>query len=96
MEEVQAYLEGAYCGQMSVETSQLSSLEEREWFADRFEELKKASFSAEERKQLAKVMLESQVLSRHMYPQCSYWLVAVARFHLIIFSMTTCRNLTTF
>lgn len=65
MEEVQAYLEGAYCGQMSVETSQLSSLEEREWFADRFEELKKASFSAEERKQLAKVMLESQVLSRH-------------------------------
>lgn len=60
VEEVQAYLEGAYCGQMSVETSQLSSLEEREWFADRFEELKKASFSAEERKQLAKVMLESQ------------------------------------
>lgn len=67
VEEVQAYLEGAYCGHMSVETSQLSSLEEREWFADRFEELKKASFSAEERKQLAKVMLESQVLSRHMY-----------------------------
>lgn len=52
---------------MSVETSQLSSLEEREWFADRFEELKKASFSDKEKKQLAKVMLESQVLSRHMY-----------------------------
>lgn len=64
MEEVQAYLEGAYCGSLSVETSQLSSLEEREWFSDRFEELKKASFSAEERKQLAKVMLESQVGSR--------------------------------
>uniref|UniRef100_G3NKN9 2-oxoadipate dehydrogenase complex component E1 n=1 Tax=Gasterosteus aculeatus aculeatus TaxID=481459 RepID=G3NKN9_GASAC len=60
VEEVQAYLEGAYCGSLSVETSQLSSLEEREWFSDRFEELKKASFSAEERKQLAKVMLESQ------------------------------------
>ncbi|XP_034001906.1 probable 2-oxoglutarate dehydrogenase E1 component DHKTD1, mitochondrial [Trematomus bernacchii] len=60
VEEVQAYLEGAYCGHLSVETSQLSSLEEREWFADRFEELKKKSFSTEERKQLAKVMLESQ------------------------------------
>uniref|UniRef100_A0A8C2WXZ8 2-oxoadipate dehydrogenase complex component E1 n=1 Tax=Cyclopterus lumpus TaxID=8103 RepID=A0A8C2WXZ8_CYCLU len=60
VEEVQAYLEGAYCGHMSVETSQLSSLEEREWVADRFEELKKKSFSPEERRQLAKIMLESQ------------------------------------
>lgn len=50
-----------YCGHLSVETSQLSSLEEKEWFADRFEELKIKSFSTEERKQLAKVMLESQV-----------------------------------
>lgn len=60
VEEVQAYLEGAYCGHLSVETSQLSSMEEREWFADRFEELKKMSFSTEERKKLAKLMLESQ------------------------------------
>ncbi|XP_034541856.1 probable 2-oxoglutarate dehydrogenase E1 component DHKTD1, mitochondrial [Notolabrus celidotus] len=60
VEEVQAYLKEAYCGHLSVETSQLSSLEEREWFADRFEELKKTSFSTEERKQLAKIMLESQ------------------------------------
>lgn len=61
MEEVQAYLEDTYCGHLSVETSQLSTLEEREWFADRFEELKNKSFSTEERRQLAKVMLESQV-----------------------------------
>ncbi|KAK2842480.1 hypothetical protein Q5P01_012680 [Channa striata] len=60
VEEVQAYLEEAYCGRVSVETSQLSSLEEREWFADRFEELKRESFSTEKRRQLAKVMLESQ------------------------------------
>ncbi|XP_008281470.1 2-oxoadipate dehydrogenase complex component E1 [Stegastes partitus] len=60
VEEVQTYLEEAYCGHLSVETSQLGSLEEREWFADRFEELKRKSFSPEERKQLAKVMLESQ------------------------------------
>uniref|UniRef100_H3DF05 2-oxoadipate dehydrogenase complex component E1 n=1 Tax=Tetraodon nigroviridis TaxID=99883 RepID=H3DF05_TETNG len=60
VEEVQAYLEDTYCGRLSVETSQLSTLEEREWLADRFEELKKKSFSAEERRRLAKVMLESQ------------------------------------
>ncbi|XP_054475326.1 2-oxoadipate dehydrogenase complex component E1 [Anoplopoma fimbria] len=60
VEEVRAYLEGAYCGHLSVETSQLSSLEEREWFADRFEELKKQSFSTGEKRQLAKIMLESQ------------------------------------
>nr|XP_020515663.1 probable 2-oxoglutarate dehydrogenase E1 component DHKTD1, mitochondrial [Labrus bergylta] len=60
VEEVEAYLKEAYCGHLSVETSQLSSLEEREWFADRFEELKKSSFSREEKRQLAKIMLESQ------------------------------------
>lgn len=61
VEEVEAYLEEAYCGHLSVETNQLSSLEEREWFSDRFEELKKKSFATEERVQLAKIMLESQV-----------------------------------
>lgn len=60
-EEVRAYLEKAYCGPMSVETGQLSSLEEKEWFSDRFEELKSMTFSPEERRQLAKIMLESQV-----------------------------------
>lgn len=45
-----------------METSQLQSLEERVWLTDRFEELKKESFTAEERRQLAKLMLESQVL----------------------------------
>ena len=64
LEEVQAYLEEAYCGHLSVETSQLSSLEEKEWFADCFEELKRKSFTAEERRQLAKIMLESQVRLR--------------------------------
>ncbi|KAM9376665.1 2-oxoadipate dehydrogenase complex component E1 isoform 1-T1 [Pholidichthys leucotaenia] len=65
-EEVKAYLEEAYCGQISVETSQLSSLEEREWFADRFEELKRKGFSPEERRQLGKIMLESQEFDRFL------------------------------
>ncbi|KAJ3596650.1 hypothetical protein NHX12_003054 [Muraenolepis orangiensis] len=60
VEEVISYLEGAYCGHISVETSQLSTLQEREWFADRFEELKKLTFSTEEKRQLATLMLESQ------------------------------------
>lgn len=60
-EEVVAYLEDTYCGRIAIETSQLDSLEERVWLADRFEELKKESFTAEERRQLAKLMLESQV-----------------------------------
>ncbi|KAI2648519.1 putative 2-oxoglutarate dehydrogenase E1 component DHKTD1, mitochondrial [Labeo rohita] len=59
-EEVVTYLENTYCGRISVETTQLQSLQEREWFADRFEELKKEAFSPEERRQLAKLMLESQ------------------------------------
>uniref|UniRef100_A0A672I6P0 2-oxoadipate dehydrogenase complex component E1 n=1 Tax=Salarias fasciatus TaxID=181472 RepID=A0A672I6P0_SALFA len=60
VEEVQAYLEEVYCGSLSVETAQLSSLEEQHWFADRFEELKKKNFSPDEKKKLAKIMLESQ------------------------------------
>lgn len=59
-EEVVSYLERTYCGGISVETSQLQTLQEREWVADRFEELKKETFSPEERRQLGKLMLESQ------------------------------------
>lgn len=61
MAEVLAYLENAYCGNISVETSQLTSLEEREWLADRFEELKKETFTPKERRHVARLMLESQV-----------------------------------
>lgn len=41
LEEVLAYLNQIYCGQISIETSQLQSQEEKDWFAKRFEELKK-------------------------------------------------------
>ncbi|XP_034877544.1 probable 2-oxoglutarate dehydrogenase E1 component DHKTD1, mitochondrial [Mirounga leonina] len=60
LEEVLAYLNQIYCGQISIETSQLQSQEEKDWFAKRFEELKKETFSTEERKHLSKLMLESQ------------------------------------
>ncbi|XP_045391892.1 probable 2-oxoglutarate dehydrogenase E1 component DHKTD1, mitochondrial isoform X2 [Lemur catta] len=60
LEEVLAYLNDIYCGQISIETSQLQSQEEKDWFAKRFEELKKETFTTEERKYLSKLMLESQ------------------------------------
>lgn len=61
LEEILAYLNQIYCGQISIETSQLQSQEEKDWFAKRFEELKKETFTTEERKHLSKLMLESQV-----------------------------------
>lgn len=61
LEEVLAYLNHIYCGPISIETAQLQSQEEKDWFARRFEELKKESFTTEERKHLAKLLLESQV-----------------------------------
>ncbi|KAM8803301.1 2-oxoadipate dehydrogenase complex component E1 isoform 2-T2 [Rhynchonycteris naso] len=60
LEEVLAHLNQIYCGQISIETSQLQSQEEKDWFARRFEELKKETFTTEERKHLSKLMLESQ------------------------------------
>ncbi|NP_001084395.1 probable 2-oxoglutarate dehydrogenase E1 component DHKTD1, mitochondrial [Xenopus laevis] len=60
IEEVLAYLDHTYCGQISIETSQLQNYKEREWFSRRFEELKQESFSTEERKHLARLMLECQ------------------------------------
>lgn len=62
VEDVMAYLDHIYCGHISIETSQLPTVEEREWFAKRFEELKQEAFTPEEKKHLCKLMLESQVL----------------------------------
>ncbi|XP_063304293.1 2-oxoadipate dehydrogenase complex component E1 [Pelobates fuscus] len=60
LEDVLAYLDHTYCGQVSIETSQLQNLEEHNWFSRRFEELKQETFSIEEKKLLAKIMLECQ------------------------------------
>ncbi|XP_032740726.1 probable 2-oxoglutarate dehydrogenase E1 component DHKTD1, mitochondrial isoform X1 [Rattus rattus] len=60
LEEVLGYLNHIYCGPISIETAQLQSQEEKDWFARRFEELKKETFTTEERKHLSKLLLESQ------------------------------------
>lgn len=61
LDEVVAYLNEVYCGQMSMETAQLQSQEEKDWFARRFEQLKKETFTPEEKKHLCRLLLESQV-----------------------------------
>ncbi|XP_066134886.1 2-oxoadipate dehydrogenase complex component E1 isoform X3 [Saccopteryx bilineata] len=66
LEEVLAHLNQIYCGQISIETSQLQSQEEKDWFARRFEELEKETFTTEERKNLSKLMLESQEFDRFL------------------------------
>ncbi|XP_055509441.1 2-oxoadipate dehydrogenase complex component E1 [Leucoraja erinacea] len=60
LEEVLAYLDQTYCGHSSVEASQLETMAEREWFAQRFEQIKREALTREERRHLATLMLESQ------------------------------------
>ncbi|KAJ1164601.1 hypothetical protein NDU88_005037 [Pleurodeles waltl] len=60
LEDILAYLDHTYCGHVSIETSQLQNVEEKHWFAERFEELKQETFTTEERIYLAKLMLECQ------------------------------------
>ncbi|XP_060634255.2 2-oxoadipate dehydrogenase complex component E1 [Anolis sagrei] len=60
LEDILSYLDHMYCEHMSIETSQLSTLQEREWITKRFEELKQEAFTTEEKKYLSKLMLESQ------------------------------------
>lgn len=61
LEDVLSYLDHIYCEHISIETSQLSDMQEREWLAKRLEELKQEAFTTEEKKYLSKLMLESQV-----------------------------------
>nr|XP_056703211.1 2-oxoadipate dehydrogenase complex component E1 [Euleptes europaea] len=60
LDEITSYLDDIYCGHISIETSQLSSMQEREWIGKRFEELKQEAFTTEEKKHLSRLMLESQ------------------------------------
>uniref|UniRef100_UPI00398F6A1A 2-oxoadipate dehydrogenase complex component E1 n=1 Tax=Pristiophorus japonicus TaxID=55135 RepID=UPI00398F6A1A len=60
LEEVLAYLDQTYCGHISVEISQLETMAERDWFAQRFEQAKQDTLTQEEKRHLAKLMLESQ------------------------------------
>ncbi|KAK2101024.1 putative 2-oxoglutarate dehydrogenase E1 component DHKTD1, mitochondrial [Saguinus oedipus] len=58
--EVLAYLNQICCGQISIETAQLQSQEEKDWFARWSEEVQRETFTTEEQKHLSKLMLESQ------------------------------------
>ncbi|XP_062928837.1 2-oxoadipate dehydrogenase complex component E1 [Mobula hypostoma] len=60
LDEVLAYLDNVYCGHVSIEISQLETMAEREWFTQRFEEIRRETLTQEEKRLLAKLMLESQ------------------------------------
>ncbi|KAL8222389.1 UNVERIFIED_CONTAM: putative 2-oxoglutarate dehydrogenase E1 component DHKTD1, mitochondrial [Gekko kuhli] len=60
LEDVTSFLDNIYCGHISIETTQLSSMQEREWIVKRFEELKQEALTTEEKKHLSRIMLESQ------------------------------------
>ncbi|XP_048356968.1 2-oxoadipate dehydrogenase complex component E1 isoform X1 [Sphaerodactylus townsendi] len=60
LDDVTSYLDDIYCGHMSIEISQLSSMQEKEWIVKRFEELKQEALTTEEKKYLSRLMLESQ------------------------------------
>uniref|UniRef100_A0ABM5GGT1 2-oxoadipate dehydrogenase complex component E1 n=2 Tax=Pogona vitticeps TaxID=103695 RepID=A0ABM5GGT1_9SAUR len=66
LEDVLSYLDHIYCEHISIETSQLSDMQERDWIAKRLEELKQEAFSTEEKKSLSKLMLESQVFDHFL------------------------------
>ncbi|KAG8142576.1 putative Dehydrogenase E1 and transketolase domain containing 1 protein, partial [Naja naja] len=67
LEDVLSYLGDIFCGPISIETGQLSSMQEKEWVAKRFEELKQEAFTTEEKKYLSKIMLESQFATVKRY-----------------------------
>ena len=54
-------LHETYCQQISVEFQHLWQLEEREWFAQRFEELSRTAVPADLRRRMGTLMLQTQV-----------------------------------
>ncbi|XP_077997960.1 2-oxoadipate dehydrogenase complex component E1-like [Glandiceps talaboti] len=58
--EILQHLEDIYCGTVSAEFTNLEETEEREWFADQFEQLQQHKLSAEEKKTLALHLSKSQ------------------------------------
>ncbi|XP_071963051.1 2-oxoadipate dehydrogenase complex component E1-like [Antedon mediterranea] len=60
LDEVISALESIYCGATSAECSHLETLEEREWFAQKFEESRSWQLTDSEKIEIAKVIAKSQ------------------------------------
>ncbi|XP_072032224.1 2-oxoadipate dehydrogenase complex component E1-like [Amphiura filiformis] len=66
MEDIVSHLESLYCDQMSAEFMHLTTMEEREWFAEKFEESRTWTLSDDEKKSLALTLAESQAFDNFL------------------------------
>ncbi|OQV16425.1 putative 2-oxoglutarate dehydrogenase E1 component DHKTD1, mitochondrial [Hypsibius exemplaris] len=64
--ELQAALRKIYSGRISVEFQHLFELEEREWFAQRFEQLSRENFPAGTKKRMAELLIQTQVFDNFL------------------------------
>ncbi|XP_035669706.1 probable 2-oxoglutarate dehydrogenase E1 component DHKTD1, mitochondrial [Branchiostoma floridae] len=64
--DVLKHLEDIYCGPLAVEFNQLATEEEREWFSRRLEQHHGETLPVDRKKELAKILLESQVFDNFM------------------------------
>ncbi|XP_013414055.1 probable 2-oxoglutarate dehydrogenase E1 component DHKTD1, mitochondrial, partial [Lingula anatina] len=70
-EEVLQFLEQTYCGNSAVEFEHLPSLEERNWFAKRWEESQFEEISKDKKIALAKLMLKCQAFDHFLHTEFS-------------------------
>ncbi|KAI8505674.1 putative 2-oxoglutarate dehydrogenase E1 component DHKTD1, mitochondrial, partial [Branchiostoma belcheri] len=64
--DILKHLEDVYCGPLAVEFHQLVTEEEKEWFSRQLEQQHGEALPVDRRKELAKILLESQVFDNFM------------------------------
>ncbi|XP_019627441.1 PREDICTED: probable 2-oxoglutarate dehydrogenase E1 component DHKTD1, mitochondrial [Branchiostoma belcheri] len=64
--DILKHLEDIYCGPLAVEFHQLVTEEEKEWFSRQLEQQHGEALPVDRRKELAKILLESQVFDNFM------------------------------
>uniref|UniRef100_A0A8C4NNJ4 2-oxoadipate dehydrogenase complex component E1 n=1 Tax=Eptatretus burgeri TaxID=7764 RepID=A0A8C4NNJ4_EPTBU len=66
LDHIVAYLQQTYCRHLAVETGWLDSTEQREWLGQAFEQIRDEPLDMNERLELAKLLLESQILDNFL------------------------------
>ncbi|XP_058126995.1 probable 2-oxoglutarate dehydrogenase E1 component DHKTD1 homolog, mitochondrial [Anopheles ziemanni] len=65
-EELDRVLREMYCGTCSIELAFIESQEEREWLTERYERLSERQMGADERREIAELMLKSQAFDHFL------------------------------
>ncbi|KYQ91728.1 oxoglutarate dehydrogenase (succinyl-transferring) [Tieghemostelium lacteum] len=66
LKEISEYLDKVYCGDVSVQFDHIESAEEKEWLFDRFEEIQNQQLTKEERLEIAKNLVKSEVFDHFL------------------------------